>query len=181
MQPALQSRRLVLRPFSAADAPQVQRLAGNPRIAATTTTVPHPYPDGAAEPWISGHAAAFEARQGATFAVTLRRDDALVGAVSLMDVSGPDARAELGYWIGVPFWGRGICTEAVVRVMAFAGESWGLTRIVARCMARNPASARVMEKAGLLREGHLRAHIRKNGRYEDVLLYGLSHASRSEG
>jgi RimJ/RimL family protein N-acetyltransferase len=65
--------------------------------------------------------------------------------------------------------------------MEFAGESWGLTRIVARCMARNPASARVMEKAGLLREGHLQAHIRKNGRYEDVLLYGLSHASRREG
>lgn len=181
MQPVLHSRRLILRLFWAADAPEVQSLASDPRIAATTTTIPHPYPDGAAEQWIAGHAAASKARQGATFAVTVRGDNALVGAVSLLDVSDPDTRAELGYRIGVPFWGQGICTEAVVRVMEFAGESWGLTRIVARCMARNPASARVMEKAGLLREGHLQAHIRKNGRYEDVLLYGLSHASRREG
>jgi len=105
--------------------------------------------------------------------VELRTNGALAGTVSLLEISEKHSRAELGYWIAFEHWGKGICTEAGCRLNAFANEYLGVTRIVARCMARNPASARVMEKSGLKREGYLHKHTLKNGRYEDMLLYGL--------
>ena len=171
-QPTITTARLCLRPFLASDAPEVQRLAGDARIADTTLTIPHPYPDGAAEDWIARHRPAFDARESAVFAVTLRPGDQLIGVTSLMNVSLADARAELGYWIGVEFWGQGYCSEATLAVIQFAHEFWGITRVVAACMARNPASAGVMEKVGMSFEGRLPMHIRKNGRLEDLLLYG---------
>ena len=173
MQPILESSRLVLRPFQEGDAPAVQRLAGDRRIADAATTIPHPYPDGAAEAWIASHLPSFIAGTEITYAVTQREGALLVGTVSLLDISTKHARAELGYWTGVEFWGSGYCTEAVCRLIPFAYEHLGTTRVVARCLARNPASARVMEKAGLRKEGYLAKHVVKNGTYEDVLLYGL--------
>lgn len=173
VQPVLTTPRLCLRPFSAADAADVQRLAGDARVALPTAAVPHPYPDGAAEAWIATHASAFAALQEVTFAICLRQTDALLGAISLMQIDLPDARAEVGYWIGVDHWRQGFGTEALACLIGYAHQGLGLTRIVARCIASNPGSARVMEKAGLQREGLLRQHTRKQGRFEDMLLYGI--------
>lgn len=180
MQPTLHSSRLILRPYTLDDAADVQRLAGDIRIADTTLTIPHPYPDRAAENWISGHARSYENGSEIAYAITLISTGELIGTVSLIDVQHKHARAELGYWIGVPYWANGYCTEAVGRLIKFAIEQMGMTRIVARCLARNPASARVMEKAGLVLEGCQRTHVFKNGVYEDILLYGLVLPSRGE-
>ena len=180
MQPSLESARLLLRQYQTADAKSVQRLASDARIADTTTTIPHPYPDGAAEEWISTHESSFTSGSAVTYAVTIRESGILIGTVSLLDISSKHQRAELGYWTGVDFWGSGYCTEAVCRLIPFAYEHLETTRIVARCFARNPASARVMEKSGLQHEGYLPKHTLKNGRYEDVLLYGLNLPGRAE-
>ena len=109
--PRLQTDRLVLRAFELTDASDVQQLAGDPDIALMTATIPHPYPDGLAEEWIAGHAAQFEAGELAPFAIALRRDQALIGSISLM-IDRQQELAELGYWIGKPWWNRGHCTEA---------------------------------------------------------------------
>ena len=180
MQPNLESSRLVLRPFQQSDAPVVQKLAGDQRIANDVTTIPHPYPDGAAEAWIATHQPSFIAGGDITYAVTLRENGSLVGSIRLLNIDTKHACAELGYWTGVEFWGLGYCTEAVRRLILFANEHLGTTRIVARCFARNLASARVMEKAGLRKEGNLVKHFLKNGTYEDVLLYGLVLPGRGE-
>lgn len=177
-QPVLETDRLLLRPYVAADAADVQRLAGDRRIADTTANIPHPYPDGAAERWIAGLAPAFEEGSRVAFAVTLRGTGELAGTIDLHAVSREHAQAELGYWIAVGHWGKGYGTEATCRLIAYAREQLGITRIVARCLARNPASARVMEKAGLRREGMLVRHELKNGLFEDVLLYGLAFPER---
>ena len=173
MQPILESSHLVLRPFQEGDAAAVQRLAGDQRTADAATTIPHPYKDGAAQAWIASHPPSFIAGTGITYAATQREGALRVGTVSFLDISTKHARAEFGYWTGVEFWGSGYCTEAVCRLIPFAYEHLGTNRVVARCMARNPASARVMEKAGLREEGYLAKHVFKNGKYEDVLLYGL--------
>jgi len=81
--PTLETARLRLRPFSVADAPDVQRLAGAREIAATTLTVPHPYEDGLAEQWIATHGPAFTEGKSLTLAVTELASGALVGAVGL--------------------------------------------------------------------------------------------------
>ena len=172
-QPTLVTPRLRLRPFALADAPDVQRLAGARAVAATTLTIPHPYPDGAATAWIGTHAAAWVSGRGAHYAVTdATGGGALVGAVSLA-LMPAHAGAELGYWIAEPAWGRGYATEAAAALCAYAFANLGVHRIQARHFAGNPASGRVMQKLGLRREGTLRAAVRKDGRFEDLALYAV--------
>lgn len=81
--------------------------------------------------------------------------------------------AELGYWIGKPYWGRGYCTEAARAIVRYGFDDLHLHRIHSSHFASNPASGRVMQKIGMTREGCLRQHIRKWGQWEDVVLYGI--------
>lgn len=171
-QPTLLSRRLRLRPFSVADAADVQRLAGAREIADTTLNVPHPYEVGMAEAWIKTHAARFAEGKLVAYAITGLDNGDLLGAVSLVPQPA-HCSAELGYWIGVPFWGRGYATEAAGRLMDYGFSDLGLNRIEAHHLARNPASGRVMQKLGMRYEGTLRQKVRKWGRFEDVAMYGL--------
>ncbi len=165
-QPTLETKRLTLRPFTMADAPEVQRLAGDRRVAHTTARIPHPYEDGMAETWISTHQDRFEKREEVTFAVIRKEDCALVGAIGL--VFHLFDNAEMGYWIGVPDWNQGYATEAAGALLKYGFEDLGLHRIQATHFTRNPASGRVMEKLGMKHEGRLRGYVRKWGVYEDV-------------
>lgn len=176
--PTLHTDRLVLCPFAPADAPDVQRLAGDRAIASTTQSIPHPYEDGVAEEWIATHEANFAAGKMVSFAITERDGSALMGAIGLTVYKDSNA-AELGYWLGTPYWGRGYATEAARAVLAFGFEEMELHRVHARHMASNPASGRVLEKIGMLREGIRRQHFRKWGRFEDIVMYGLLKSDRA--
>ena len=179
-QPALRTARLVLRPFRASDAADVERLAGAREVADTTLHIPHPYPPGAAERWIGAQAAAWAAGSGATFAVCRADDGALVGAIGLA-IAPEHARAELGYWIGVPHWNRGYATEAGRAMLALAFDTLGLHRVQAHYMLRNAASGRVMRKLGMRPEGVRRGAFRKGDAFEDVEEYAiLAHDDRRE-
>ena len=166
-QPTLRTPRLVLRPLAANDAPTVQLLAGDRRVAEMTANIPHPYPDGAAEAWIASHGPAWAAGTGATWAIALAGTDELVGAVGLV-IDAQSAKASLGYWIGLPFWGRGYATEAAQEAVRFAFEVVDLNRVEATHLVRNPASGRVMEKLGMVPEGVFRQAARRWGRLEDI-------------
>ncbi|AMW03907.1 GNAT family N-acetyltransferase [Gemmatimonas phototrophica] len=166
-QPSLYTPRLILRPYQPADASEVQRLAGAAAVAETTLNIPHPYADGMAEAWIATHRAAWEAGTAVTFAITTV-DDALRGTVSLQ-LTRSHGRGELGYWIGQPYWGRGLATEAVTALLRFAFEDLHLNRLQASYLPRNPASGRVLAKVGMLREGLHRERFRKGDTFEDVV------------
>ena len=150
-QPILLSERLRLRAFQQADAKRVSELAGNYEVAKTTASVPHPYTQDDAVQWISSHDEAKEAGVRFAFAVTCMDDDKVIGVVSLFDIE--NAEAEIGYWIGQPYWGNGFCTEAVRAVIEFGFESLGLTKIVGAHFAGNPASGRVLQKCGMSFKG----------------------------
>ena len=171
-QPVLESPRLLLRPFTLADAPKIQRLAGAPEVADTTLNLPHPYGDGMAEEWIGSHAARFAAGKGVNYAITLREDGTLMGSISLI-VTRRHRRAELGYWLGVPFWNQGYTTEAAGVLVKHGFSLLDIHKITASHFTRNPASGRVMEKIGMTCEGLLRGHSFKNGGFEDMVVYGL--------
>ncbi len=94
-QPTLSTPRLLLRPFTESDAPEVRRLANDPEIAANTLTIPHPYPEGAAESWIATHAPALAQGTKAVFAITDARSRQLLGAIGL-EIDRAHQRAELG-------------------------------------------------------------------------------------
>ena len=138
---------------------------------AATTNVPHPYEDGMAEEWIGGHEAAFQKGSEIVFAITLR-SGGLAGAIGL-SINGKHRRGELGYWIGKPFWNNGYCTEAVGAVVRYGFEELGLNRIEARHMTTNPASGRVMAKAGMKLEGVLRQQLLRSDSFEDMAIYAI--------
>jgi RimJ/RimL family protein N-acetyltransferase len=81
--------------------------------------------------------------------------------------------AEIGYWLGEPFWGRGIVAEALVAVTQYAIDSHHLTRVFALPYARNEASCRVLEKAGYVLEGRLRRSCIKDGEVLDQMQYAF--------
>jgi [ribosomal protein S5]-alanine N-acetyltransferase len=170
--PTLETARLILRPFVLADAPDVQRLAGEREVASTTRNIPHPYEDGMAEDWIRTHQAQFEQGTLVNFAIVLRTEHVLIGGIG-MRINPHDTNAELGYWIGKPYWNRGYCTEAAQAVVRYGFEVLGLHRLHASYLTRNPASGRVMQKLGMTYEGCLRQHVNKWEVFEDLAVYGI--------
>lgn len=153
-QPDLKTERLLLRPFTPADAADVQRLANNDAVSGPTLNMPYPYEPGIAEKWISAHRRDWEFRTSAVYAVTLTDTSLLLGTVSLTWINR--SMAELGYWIGEPYWGNGYCSEAVEALIGCAFEKLGIEKIVAEHWRANPASGRVMQKAGMRHAGSRR-------------------------
>lgn len=150
-QPILYTSRLTLRPFALADAARVQKLAGDRRVSELTLNIPHPYQDGLAEQWISTHALSFARREAVVYAITLSESKELIGTVSLTQLTASDGN--LGYWIGVPYWGNGYCTEAVESVVEFGVGQFGLPLIYARHLRENLPSGRVILKNGFQHMG----------------------------
>ena len=170
--PTIETSRLILRPFNLSDAKDVQLLAGDIAIADTTLNLPYPYENGMAENWISKHQNIFENKKGVIFAITDKKDGKLIGAISLTDLS-EGHQAELGYWIGKPYWNKGYCTEAAKAVLDYGFSVMGLIRIHATHFTRNPASGKVMKKLGMDYEGLRKKHVKKWDKFEDITLYGI--------
>lgn len=170
--PMLTSGRLALRPLILDDAPRIAELAGDWRVADTTARIPHPYPPDAAERWIRQLAVDYNKGAGIVFGITLKSDDQLIGTIGL-ELDPTNHKAELGYWIGVPYWSKGYATEAAWTVTRFAFEELCLQRLMVCCFARNRPSARIIEKLGFRKEGLLLRHILRWGEYEDVEYHAM--------
>jgi RimJ/RimL family protein N-acetyltransferase len=172
LQPTLQTKRLFLRRFELSDGEDLRKLVGDRAIADTTLRIPHPYEVGMAEEWILTQRPRFEAGEEVVFAVVLRESGQLIGGMGLV-IEGQFRRAELGYWIGRPYWGNGYCTESGRAILEYGFQSLNLNRIHAYHFKRNPASGRVMQKLGMKHEGSSPQHIMKWGVFEDIELYGI--------
>lgn len=179
----ISTERLLLRDYTLADAPALHHLVGAREIALNTLRIPHPYPEGEAERWISTHDALREKGE-LPFAITLRGSGELVGTVGLHHSREGHDSAELGYWIGVPYWGRGYATEAAAAAVKFGFEELKLNRIFASYFTRNAASGRVLQKIGMRHEGTMRQHLKKWDEYVDVECYAIlrsEYSQRDEG
>ncbi len=163
---------VTLRRLTPADAPALQILLSDRAIADTTLSIPHPYPEGGAAQWIAEKQAEFEQGTSAGFGIFARADGGLVGCIGVR-IEREQERGEIGYWIGQPSWNRGYATAALRLFLGYCFSSLELHRVYAQHFARNPGSGRVLQKAGLQREGLLRGHVRKNGHAEDIVVYGL--------
>ncbi len=173
--PEILTARLRLRMLVHADAVVVQRLAGDRRVADTTLHIPHPYPDGVAEAWIATREVAWEMGRGLALAITLQESGELVGVIGLSLAEKPPS-AELGYWLGVPWWSRGYATEAARGLIAFAFRQLRVGHVHAHHFARNPASGRVLEKAGMHFEGERANALMKWGQTEAARFYRITRA-----
>lgn len=147
-QPQLTSDRLLLRPLTLGDAPSIQIMASDKRVAEMTANIPHPYPETGAVDWISQHASNWQQRKQASFAITLKSSQEIVGCIGL--VLDDSKAAELGYWVGVEHWGNGYATEATKRIITFGLNDLKLDKILACRLSRNPASGKVLLKSGFI-------------------------------
>ena len=145
--PTLQTDRLTLRAFDPSDAPRLQALLADGRIAEGTLRIPHPYPEGGAAEWIATHPELVASGKLMLWAVTMRNDGDLVGSLSLR-LSAAHRRGEAGYWIAPAVWGRGLATEALRAVVAYGFDVLDLHRIEGHHFTENPPSGRVMAKVG---------------------------------
>ena len=161
----IETERLLLRAFEADDAPTVQREVSRVEMA-RMLAVPHPYPEDGARAWIA------KARPGQDFAIVLRETGDAIGGITI-EVSEQHRRASLGYWCAVDYWGHGYATEAVRAVIEYGFRELALNRVHAECHGDNPASRRVLEKAGMTFEGRLRLHSFRAGRFADKLQFGV--------
>jgi len=170
--PQLRTERLLLSPLTAADIPRIVEYASNKKVAEYTLSIPHPYQEQDAIFWIN------QAHQGLRegthyiFAIRDHETEALLGGIGLT-VNKHANRAELGYWIGEPFWGRGLPTEATGGILRFGFKELKLRKIIAHHMTINPGSGKVMRNNGMRQEGLLRREAQRDGVEYDVALYGI--------
>lgn len=173
--PTLDTARLRLRELAAADIPTIVALAGEPAIADKTLNIPHPYREHDAIYWLHMAYQGFASGQQYVFAIEQAKTAAFMGGIGLT-LQPRFNRAEVGYWLGVPYWGQGFATEALQAVLAFGFHTLHLHKILATHLTHNPASGRVMQKAGMHWEANLRQHVQKNGQYHDLVQYCLTRA-----
>lgn len=140
----LTTERLILRPFVPEDADDVWPLANNWRVASMLGRVPFPYAKEDAEAFIARTSEHAEGDGNHVFALT--EAGTLMGACGIH--LRESALYEIGYWLGEPFWGRGLATEAVHRLVRFAFDEMQVETMIAGHFFDNPASARVLSKAG---------------------------------
>ena len=161
-----------LRPWREADAASIARYADNAKIAANLRDVfPCPYAPQDAATFVE-NCIRQEGRGQMCRAIEV--DGEAAGSIGLFLGSDVYRRsAELGYWLGEPFWGRGIMTAAVETMCREGFAAWDIVRIHAEAFARNAASRRVLEKAGFALEGTLRRSVYKNGEMLDSCIYAL--------
>jgi len=160
-----------IRSFRPSDAASLTKHCGTYSVARNMNNIPHPYSLQDAEEWI---AIASRGTPESHFALAI--DDEVVGGIGVM-LAAPDRLgvsghcAEIGYWLGESFWGRGIVSEALAALTEWTFANLRVVRLQAAVYARNPASARILEKAGYTFEGRLHARYFRDGEFIDGLLY----------
>jgi ribosomal-protein-alanine N-acetyltransferase len=173
--PCLRTVRLLLRAFSLADVPQLVALAGNYEVAKNTLNIPHPYSEEDARRWVQFTQENYQQQTGYAFAMELLSNGEFIGGIGL-NIERRFDRAEAGYWLGQPYWGQGLASEALAAVLHFGFDELELNKIYATHIAENPASGRVMLKNGMVKEGELAQHTKRDGRYYDLWQYRLTRS-----
>jgi ribosomal-protein-alanine N-acetyltransferase len=166
--PTLETARLKLRPYCETDIAKLLPLIGTREVAATTLRIAHPYTEENARDFL----APTQEPGRIWLAITLRSDGSQIGGIGLT-VDEPHQHAELGYWLGVPHWGKGFATEAAREMLRYGFEDLRLHRIFASHFKNNPASGRILAKLRMRHEGCQRQHLRKWGKFVDSELYGI--------
>jgi [ribosomal protein S5]-alanine N-acetyltransferase len=170
--PTLETERLILRKMILNDAEAVFAYASNSEVSRYTLWETHRSMEDS-RAFLEFATQKYENGGEPDWGIVYRGNGCLVGACGLVNWEAEHARAEVGFVLSREYWGRGLMSEAVRAILRFGFERMNLNRIEARCIAENAASARVMEKAGMVYEGTLRQREYIKGAYRDIKLYAI--------
>jgi len=169
----ISTKRLLLRPLEPRDAARIALLAGDFDVASMTGTIPHPYNEQMAGEWIGS---ALGGDEGTVFVI--EHDGQLIGCVGYRE--DEKGGAELGYWLGKPYWGQGFATEAASAMIAYAFGDGGLRYLTSGHFKDNQASARIIKKLGFVLKGEIRRECVAREEEARCLVYRLERrASQS--
>jgi [ribosomal protein S5]-alanine N-acetyltransferase len=159
-----------LRPFTEADVDNVAKYANNLEIAKNLTNkFPHPYSTENAKQFI-----AFATSNKPVHIMAIVVNNEAVGGIGIHPKDDIECKnAEMGYWLGEPFWGNGIITKAIAQMVDYGFANFDITRIFARPFGRNIASQKALEKAGFILEASFKNTMYKDGQFEDELIYAI--------
>jgi RimJ/RimL family protein N-acetyltransferase len=155
------------------DAPSFLKYCNDQEIYRTTLRIPFPYTERDAQSFLDFVQEATE-KNGRPVNLAIRHAAGeLIGCIGLGEhVAGKCHRAEVGYWVARPFWGRGIATAAVAAMCDYSFGELKLAKLTARVFSFNTPSSRVLQKNSFELEGRLRRHYLKDGQFIDALVYG---------
>lgn len=168
--PVIETERLILSQLKEEDLPFVTEYLQDKIFSDVTSNIPYPYTGEHAKFWMKMSRESFENNTGYTFAVR-NKEGQILGAIGLHDRD--DDKAELGYWMGKPFWNKGYITEAATALIDFGFNELQINKIYATYFLDNPTSGRIMEKIGMEKEALLKQHLKKDGKYIDVMMYSI--------
>lgn len=164
--------RIELRKYKSEDIESLASLANDFEVSKNLRDIfPHPYTEDDASKFIN-FVTTLSSDKGIEYVITI--DDIFVGAIG-MSFSTDIYRttAEIGYWLGSPFWNQGIISKAIEMMVTYTFDNYPIHKICAEVFADNIGSQKALEKNGFILEGTLKDHIYKHNKYHDILLYGL--------
>jgi [ribosomal protein S5]-alanine N-acetyltransferase len=169
----LRGKKISIRPPRLSDAQSVYYHINDKSVVRWTVHIPHPYPRYASLKYIKSCMKTWDAGTQYLFVIVRNDTDKAIGMVDIMHVDAKHRHAELGYWLGRAYWGRGVMTEAVRLGLSYAFGTLRLHRVYGKCFAENRGSGRVMEKCGMKKEGCERQDQFRYNRWHDIYTFGI--------
>jgi len=171
--PILHTPRLILGQLEVSDIPRIVEYADNPNIANNLKALPQPYREKDAISWLHHAREGFDSQRVYIFKLGLKETNEFIGGMGL-HLKKEHHKAEVGYWIGEPFWNKGYATEALRAILKFGFEALDLNKIYAMYYDFNPASGRVMENNKMIKEAELVDDEFKHGKFAAHIQYRLT-------
>lgn len=165
----IKSKNFILRPYGKSDVKLLIKIMNDKYFSRFMSTIPYPYRRKDAEEWIKKCVDSAKKKKKARICFALEIKGEIAGGIGLDPIQGH--KAEIGYSLGRKYWSKGIMTEVLKVVTDFGFNKLNLKRIYAYVFTKNKASARVLEKNGYKREGLLKKHYIKNGKFFDTYIY----------
>jgi ribosomal-protein-alanine N-acetyltransferase len=175
--PVLTTDRLILRAPDFGDIESLVKLLSDKSISETCPTLPYPYNERVAFEWIVNQAAYSSTGNFYEFIMILKSTKEIVGSLTLTLKS--ENQAEIGFWVGKPYWGMGYCTEASSAVIKFAFEKWNIQSVYAECMPNNKSSSKVLKNLGMVFEEKVKSYIYRIGKELELDRYVIYKNSDS--
>jgi len=166
----IKTKQFILRPFRMGDAKSVIKYAGDKLIARNLPNLPHPYTKKDAKWWLTRQINFRRQKNPEEVVFAIEINGEAVGSIGLHKINYKH-KAELGYWLGREYWGRGIMTNVVKKVVNFGFRDLKLNRIYARVFLSNKGSARVLEKNRFKCEGIANKDIKKGNKFVDAYIF----------
>ena len=172
--PVTEGNRIVLRALKKSDAKSIQEKLNDKEVSRYTRIIPYPYTLRHAQDFIKiVQQRPGSSREEYSFGIEIKETRKIIGIISLTHIDYQNRNAEVGYWLGKKYWGKGLAKETLFGILSFGFDNLELFRIYANVMHPNIASMKLLENAGFKFEGRMRKSVLKDGEWLDELRYSI--------